>query len=395
MHGMVRCVVGVKDDRSRTPTRFCGDRSRTPTRFCGDSPRFRDVPSSASWATIVIVETLSVCVPAMTYPRESLICLRATPYYHVVSRCVRRAWLWGVDEYAGKDYSQRKDWVLERLAELSSVFAIDVCAYAVLSNHYHLVLHVDAARARQWTQEDVVARWCRLFKRPVLIERWQQADGGESLKAAAEAIIADWRNRLFDVSWYMRCLNEHLARRANAEDECTGRFWEGRFKSQALLDEAGLLTAMAYVDLNPIRAGIATTPEESEFASIYARIQALRASASDFAERANRPPLLDFHTPGARAAPVIPFTLEDYLTLVDWSGRAVRADKRGAIDPQLPPILRRLDIDAEAWQAAMQPHGNVFGRALGQLDHLRLHARALGQSWIRGLWAAERLYRGA
>jgi REP element-mobilizing transposase RayT len=347
------------------------------------------------FARLIRSRSLLTGTCAMTYPRESLICLQATPYYHVVSRCVRRSWLWGVDEYAGKDYSHRKDWVLERLRELSSVFAIDICAYAVLSNHYHLVLHVDAARVRAWSKEEIVGRWCRLFHRPVLIEQWQQRGCPEAVRAAAEEIIADWRQRLFDVSWYMRCLNEHLARRANAEDECTGRFWEGRFKSQALLDEAGLLTAMAYVDLNPIRAGIATSPEESEFTSIYARIQALRASASDFAERAHRPPLLDFHTPGASAAPVIPFALKDYLTLVDWSGRAVRSDKRGAIDPQLPPLLRRLNIDAEAWQATMQPHGNVFGRALGQLDHLRLHARALGQSWIRGLWAAERLYRGA
>ena len=185
---------------------------------------------------------------------------------------MRRAWLWGYDEYAGKDYSHRKAWVLERLRELSSVFAIDICAYAVMSNHYHLVLHVDAARARQWTREEVVARWSRLFKRPVLIERWQQSECDEAVRAAVEEIIADWRGRLFDISWYMRCLNESLARLANAEDECTGRFWEGRFKSQALLDEAGLLTAMAYVDLNPIRAGIAARPENSDFTSIQDRI---------------------------------------------------------------------------------------------------------------------------
>ncbi|HSN71871.1 MAG TPA: hypothetical protein VLT59_10180 [Steroidobacteraceae bacterium] len=326
----------------------------------------------------------------MTYPRQSLVCLEATPYYHVISRCVRRAWLYGYDEYAGRDYSHRKDWVLERLRALSAAFAIDICAYAVMSNHYHLVLHVDAERARQWTQEEVVRRWTRLFKRPTLIEQWQQPECHAAVRAEAEEIIAEWRQHLFDISWYMRCLNEHLARRANAEDACTGRFWEGRFQSQALLDEAGLLTAMAYVDLNPIRAGIAATPEASEYTSIDARIEALRTGRQH-----TTVPLLPFDAAESPLAPSIPFTLNEYLTLVDWSGRVVRADKPGAIAGDLPPILKRLNIDRTAWQKTMQPRGNVFGRALGRLDRLRQLARDLGQAWIRGLSAAERLYRGA
>ena len=326
----------------------------------------------------------------MTYPRQSLVCLEATPFYHVVSRCVRRAWLYGYDEYAGRDYSHRKDWVLERLRELSAAFAIDLCAYAVMSNHYHLVLHVDADRARRWTQQEVVARWTRLFNRPALIEQWQQRECPEAVRTAAEELIAEWRQHLFDVSWYMRFLNEPLARRANAEDACTGRFWEGRFKSQALLDEVGLLTAMAYVDLNPIRAGIAATPETSAFTSICARIEALRAGRDSQAV-----PLLSFCVPGSTDSGSLPFPLADYLTLVDWSGRAVRVDKRDAIDADLPPLLVRLNIDPSAWQQAMRPRGIVFGRALGRLDRLKRHAMALGQAWIRGLAAAERLYRSA
>jgi hypothetical protein len=191
-------------------------------------------------------------------------------------------------------------------------------------------------------------------------------------------------------------LNEPLARRANAEDDCTGRFWEGRFKSQALLDEAGLLTAMAYVDLNPVRAGIASTPEDSEFTSIYERIRAACIASADkhLPSEEVLPPLLPFQD-GTSSTPSIPFSFPDYLALVDWTGRSIRDDKTGFIDPTLPPIAKRLNIDPVAWQAAMQPKGNVFGRALGQLDHLRLHAKALGQSRIRGLNAAERIFRPA
>ena len=191
----------------------------------------------------------------------------------------------------------------------------------------------------------------------------------------------------------MKSLNEHLARRANAEDQCTGKFWVGRFKSQALLDEAGLLTAMTYVDLNPIRAGIAATPEESEFTSIYGRIRALGTREVALHEATNviAVPLRPFVT-GTPDEAGIPYPLRDYLELIDWTGRCVRDDKRGFIDERLPAIAQRLNIDAEAWKCAMRSRENVFGRAMGKLDHMRLHARTLGQSWVRGLRSSSKLY---
>ena len=325
----------------------------------------------------------------MGYARKNLVSLQDTPYYHCIARCVRRAWLWGRDEYAGKDYSHRKQWVIDRIGQLSSIFAMDVCAYAVMSNHYHLVLYVDAARARSWTQHEVIERWTVLFRAPTLIQRWLSAEALEAEQRAAEVIIERWRSRLQDVSWFMRCLNEYLARLANAEDQCMGRFWEGRFKSQALLDEAGLLTAMAYVDLNPVRAGIARTPETSEFTSIQDRIRSAKAAEN---RAGSEIALRRFSDEAALGKGSIPFALRDYLALIDWSGRSIRAGKRGFIDPSAPPILKRLGIEQDSWGLLMTQRGRLFGRAMGRLDLMRLHAATLGQSWIRGLGQAERLY---
>jgi hypothetical protein len=183
-----------------------------------------------------------------------------------------------------------------------------------------------------------------------------------------------------------------VARRANIEDNCKGRFWEGRFQSQALLDEAGLLTAMAYVDLNPIRAGIAASPEESDFTSIYARIQELRRSSSAERDVGTRVPLLSFKSSQQSSGTTIPFDLSSYLELVDWTGRRIVKGKRGSIDKNVPSILQRLNIDVQVWERVMQPHGNVFGRALGRMSRLRSHAQTLRQCWIRGLTWAQRLY---
>jgi REP element-mobilizing transposase RayT len=282
--------------------------------------------------------------------------------------------------------------VIERLEQLCSIFPIEVCAYAVMSNHYHLVLYVDSERARTWSREEIIERWTTLFRAPTLVKRWQSGEALEAERQAAERIVEGWRRRLVDISWFMRCLNEHLARRANVEDRCTGRFWEGRFKSQALLDEAGLLTAMAYVDLNPIRAGLASTPEDSEFTSIYDRIKRLRAAGPGHSSSTSSIPLRRFSDEGEVVESSIPYSLRDYLSLVDWSGRAIRAGKRGFIAADLPPILKRLSIDAEAWELLVGRRGVIFGRAMGRLDAMRLHAATLGQSWVRGVRNAERIY---
>ncbi len=337
----------------------------------------------------------------MTLARKSIISLDDTPYYHCISRCVRRAFLWGRDEFSGRDYSHRKQWVLNRLAALQRIFAINLCAYAVMSNHYHVVLRVDRDAAKQWSEVEIIERWAQLFGIPPVVAKIESPDAQISKAEQAKALetVEMWRERLHDVSWFMRCLNEHLARRSNAEDKCKGRFWEGRFKSQALLDEAGLLTCMSYVDLNPIRAGIASMPEDSEYTSIYARISLMSITMSGANEEgaagdkdSNRPILLPFRSPPTANSTALPFYLTDYFALVDWTGRAIRDDKRGYIPDNLPPILHRLGIDPDHWLKQMHRKNRRFGRAIGRIHTLTAHARGIGQQWIKGMQVSRRLY---
>lgn len=195
----------------------------------------------------------------------------------------------------------------------------------------------------------------------------------------------------------MRCLNEGLAREANKEDGCKGRFWEGRFKSQALLDEAALLTCMAYVDINPIRATLADTPEGSEFTSIQARIRQWSREQTSASKRSNSPvsslQLVPFRGPERQRMPKgIPIGFQDYLELVDWTGRAIRADKRGAIPGSLPPILTRLNIHPDIYLRYMMRQENGFIHVIGRIGSLREAANTLGQTFIKGMSFAARLF---
>jgi hypothetical protein len=144
----------------------------------------------------------------MTRPRKALISIADTPYYHITSRCVRRAYLCGVDHYSGQDYEHRRQWVVDRIRLLSSLFAIDVCAFAVMSNHYHLVLKICPEQLGDLTDEEIMARWCALFKGPILVQRHRS---GEALTSAERATVGDivsvWRRKLESISWFMRCLN--------------------------------------------------------------------------------------------------------------------------------------------------------------------------------------------
>ena len=288
----------------------------------------------------------------MTRPRSQIVSLADTPYYHCVSRCVRRAFLCGEDRYSGKNFDHRKPWLVDRLALLGEVFAIDIAAYAIMSNHYHLVLHVNQVRGRLWSRDDVIHRWLRLYKGDPLAHCHLRGElRSEAEYRQLDRIVATWRERLTSISWFMRCLNEHIARRANREDECTGRFWEGRFKSRALLDEAALLSCMAYVDLNPVRAGISETLEESEFTSIQARIRGAAPVNNDSTE-CPFPRLMPFWAEVERDEGPAPLPLDtrDYIELVDWTGRIARTDKKGFIPRDAPSALSSLNLNQAQWR---------------------------------------------
>ncbi len=178
----------------------------------------------------------------------------------------------------------------------------------------------------------------------------------------------------------MRALNEPIARQANAEDQCTGRFWESRFKSQALLDEKALLACMAYVDLNPIRAKLAKTPEQSQHTSIKKRINAIK-------QQQHQPKALArfIGNPRDPMPEGIPFHLKDYIELVDWTGRIIRSDKRGAINQQLPPILERLTIEPQQWLTLSTQFECRFKSLVGVKEKLKEMAKIFGYQRTPGL----------
>jgi REP element-mobilizing transposase RayT len=196
--------------------------------------------------------------------------------YHCFNRCVRRAFLYGFDALTGRDFSHRKAWLVDRLRGLAAIFALEVCAYAVLEKHYHVILRTRPDIAANWSDREVATRWLHLFPRHRAITNEAIPPTEREICALTDCPerIVELRDRLRSLSWFMACLNESIARAANKEDNAKGRFWESRFKCQVLLDEAAVAACMVYVDLNPIRAGLAASPEQSDFTSVQERIRA-------------------------------------------------------------------------------------------------------------------------
>lgn len=359
----------------------------------------------------------------MTQSRDAQVALEATPFYHCYVRCVRRAYLCGNDFSTGENFDHRKQWIVSRLKFLSYVYAIDICAYAVMSNHYHVVLHVDKARAEAWSQEEVVERWMQLYKGNLLVDKWiKERDSlDKATLQVVETIIEDWRTRLFDISWFMRGVNETIARMANEEDNVKGRFWEGRFKSQALLDEVALLSCMAYVDLNPVRADVADDLTSSDFTSVQQRLfeiskERKRKATLDTALVARvevqeklkdelgvqgqpEAPLMAFsgsvHTPIHSA---LPFAEADYLELVDKTGRVVREDKRGFIKEKIPRLVSQYNLDPEQWLKNVKQFHRRYGRAAGSVEKMKKFAESFVDglsktSWCKGMGVSRMLYQ--
>jgi len=326
----------------------------------------------------------------MPKPRYAQVSLDATPYYHCIARCVRKAYLCGTDFTTGQSYEHRRQWVEDKLLELGDLFAIDICAYAIMSNHYHLVLHINKAEAIKLTQGEVITRWLKLFKGTFIAQQYHK---GQPLTQAQLEHLAEkvetWRERLMDISWFMRVLNESIARLANAEDHCTGRFWEGRFKTQALLDEAALMSCMAYVDLNPVRATIANTPETSDHTSIKRRLSLLTAKSKKDLQKQPAELFPFVGNPRKNRPEGLPFKLMDYIDLVEWTGRELRPDKRGSIAKDAPPVLQRLNMDTENWLFLTRHFESRLKGLVGSLFAVKKACKILGYKRTIGKQSCE------
>jgi hypothetical protein len=398
-----------------------------------------------------------------TYARRQIVVEDTVGVYHCIARCVRRAFLCGVDPYTGKDYSHRKEWILDRMRELAGLFAIEVCGYSVMSNHLHLVLRNRPDIAEQWSANEIALRWCKVFppRHDATGEPIEPGEHDLAMLTANSERLSELRTRLANLSWFMRCLCEKIARAGNHEDGSSGRFWAGRFKSVALLDEAAILACSVYVDLNPIRAGLATTPEESAYTSGRDRIRSMRETSSRLTsndehsslEICNRPdawlceltlqetatepasttavsagslplesaseagpiaaavadavggsqPSADFGPTFGVAAQVeaprrlhvrasdqgfLPIQVEHYVMLLDWTGRELRADKRGAIPDHLAPIMERLGLNRLNWVETVRGFGRLFKQAAGRSSSLVDAAARRSRRWFQGKAAA-------
>lgn len=307
--------------------------------------------------------------------------------FHCVHRCVRRAFLCGKDPYSGKCFEHRRVWIRNRLEFLASIFAIDCLTYTVMSNHLHQILRSRPDVAKAWSDQEVARRWLKLFP-PRRIGNDSSAEPSrEDLTSITNdpERVAELRRRLSDISWWARCTAENIARLSNREDEVTGHFWEGRYKSQPLPDESAVLACAAYVDLNPVRAALAKTPESSKFTGASDRIKDLRkrnrqkrmsdrrwersgdCSASGWMSPIEVDPSkapsnasgdarsgTNHGATGRRASDkgFLSISLSGYLELLDWTGRQIRAAVRGSIPKHLAPILQRLGLSSSRFGAA-------------------------------------------
>lgn len=295
----------------------------------------------------------------MPTPRSHIIDESVTPWYHCISRCVRGAQL------CGEGREHRKGWLVKRLRWLLEIFAIDCGGFAAMDNHLHLLLRLDSQRAASWSREEVARRWLTLFPirdahgRPLPVTE-------ERVSRLAEDVdwVAKMRDRLRSLSWFMKCLKEPLARMANAEDGCTGAFWEGRFKSIPVRSEEALLAVAAYIDLNPFAAGASSAPETSEHTSLRERLDHCRAQGAeatlrdDLSTRTDDPrqeaglwllPLNDRRADGkGRAGLVAGFTLSCHLRLVDAASRAIREGK-ASVPTDAASIFNRLGLESSHW----------------------------------------------
>ena len=324
---------------------------------------------------------------------------------HCINRCVRRGFLCGQDAVTGENYEHRREWIRRRFEFLAEQMAVEVLGFAILSNHFHIVLRNRPDVVGDWSDEEIVRRWWNLCP----ARRNEDKSAAEPTELELKALkgdkekVAEYRKRLSSVSWFMRFVAENIAKRANSDDQVTGRFWEGRFKCQPLLDDAAILACMQYVDLNPVRAGIAKTIESSDFTSAQDRLADLKQAAElttpaaadkacEHGEQAGwlAPVQLEPKRQAVREKATkrrasnkgfLSMTLAEYLQLLDWTGRQVRRDgKSGRTPPELRAVLDRVGVSPELWVDCVKRFHRWHGSGVGRPASIQRHTERSGRN---------------
>ncbi|MGQ8365931.1 transposase [Glaciecola sp. 1036] len=305
----------------------------------------------------------------MTVARKHLINPEITEYYHCFTRCVRRAFLCGIDGLTGNSYEHRKEWIEERIEFLISIFCIQICTYAIMSNHYHLVLKISQQDGAVLSDQDVILRWGKLYRLPGIVELALLSPQKGLNKLIISQFAKKYRARLLNISWFMKALNEFISKKANKEDDCTGRFWEGRFKSQALLSEEAIIECMKYVDLNPFRADITDNIRRFKHTGFGLRLN----KASNIKNFVSFEDVLNNTSQ-------LKITFEDYSEMLlkevdEWS------KKLQDYSPKSGFVLQKNKLT------------EAFSSAIGDSESLKMWAQKLGKRWIKGISASETLFR--
>ncbi|MGI6524009.1 MAG: transposase [Bdellovibrionota bacterium] len=347
----------------------------------------------------------------MTTARKDIIIDGVDAIYHCTSRCVRRAYLCGKDFLTNVSYEHRKDWVRDRLIFLSSIFSIDILNYSIMDNHLHVLIKTNFSKLKTLSDRELAYRWRKLYPKTFKGKDKPATPSEEEVTLLVNdtVMMPKIRERLGSVSWLMKSLSEDIARKANKEDECTGRFWEGRFGCKRVLDIGAVLKCAVYVDLNPIRAGKAKTPEDSEFTSVHDRIESSlateklktigiksRLTKREFKvleEKANKSSWLApiFSTPDKKG--LLPVDFDDYLQILEWTGKQLVEGKRGFIPLDLVPVLERLKLNLENWTESVTTFGKDFHLVIGSESSIRaISAEKNKKKCFHGIAAARKTF---
>lgn len=297
---------------------------------------------------------------------------------HVMARVVRRCFLLGTDSLTGKCHNHRKGWIEAELKLLAADFGIDLLCYAVMSNHFHLVLRSRPDVVENWSDTEVSRRWLRIcpMRRGAKEPTESELDSIRNNPVKLKTI----RRRLSDISWWMKLICQRIAQRANRQDQETGRFWSGRYRAVRLMDDESILACAAYVDLNPIRASIVETLEQSKFTSAKTRIEALKIAASAERNAINtEQPMDSFLSPveldprskvpqlhanktvhRASDKGFLNMSTAAYIELLDWTARQIAASQQGSTPESAPAIFQRLSIEPATWCALVGNFGRLF-----------------------------------